>query len=125
MALDHSRLGVEKKLLENKLGRIFAKLENLANKSGCLLYFLYITSEVKEYYEALFLSYRPPDLRQLAVSFTIFQDKKRDYREKSEKHLFSLLAFLNNWLNFRVRGQFGIKMLIVLGHSDINTTYFI
>ena len=41
------------------------------------------------------------------------------------KHLSCLLAFLNNWLNFRVRGQFEIKMLIVLGHSDINTTYFI
>ena len=63
MALDyHSRLGVE-----NKSGRFFAfdkfTLQNLANKSGCvrtnLLYFLYITSEVKEYYEALFLSYRP------------------------------------------------------------------
>ena len=62
MILDHSRLGVE-----NKSGRIFAfdkfTLQNLANKSGCvqtnLLYFLYITSEVKEYYEALFLSYRP------------------------------------------------------------------
>ena len=57
MALDHGRLGVE-----NKSGRIFTfnkfTLENLANKSGCvqinLLYFLYITSEVKEYYEALF-----------------------------------------------------------------------
>ena len=29
------------------------------------------------------------------------------------------------WLNFRVRGQFEIKMLIVLGHSDINTTFHI
>ena len=66
-ALDHSRLGVENKFLENKSGRIFAldkfTLQNLANKSGCmqtnLLHFLYITSEVKEYYEALFLSYRP------------------------------------------------------------------
>ena len=47
------------------------------------------------------------------------------YGEKSGKHLFSLLAFLNNWLNFRVRGHFEIKMLIVLDHSDINTTYFI
>ena len=40
-------------------------------------------------------------------------------------HLFSILAFLNNWLNFRFRGQFEIKMLIVLGHNDINTAYFI
>ena len=85
MALDHGRLCVENKFLENKSGRIFTfdkfTLENLANKSGCvqinLLYLLYITSEVKEYYEALFLSYRPPDLRQLAVSFTIFPDCTR------------------------------------------------
>ena len=38
-------------------------LQNLANKSGCvqtnLLYFLFITSEAKQYYEALYLSYRP------------------------------------------------------------------
>ena len=34
-------------------------------------------------------------------------------------------VFLKNWLNFRVRGQFEIKILIVQGHSDINTTYFI
>ena len=62
MALDHSRLGVE-----NKSDRIFAfdkfTFQNLANKPGCvqtnLLNFLYITSKVKEYYEALFLSYRP------------------------------------------------------------------
>ena len=72
MALDHGRLGVENKFLENKSGRMFTfdkfALENLANKSGCvqinLLYFLYITSEVEEYYEVLFLSHRPPDLRQ-------------------------------------------------------------
>ena len=34
-------------------------------------------------------------------------------------------VFLNNWLNFCVRGQFEIKILIVRGHSDINTTYII
>ena len=49
----------------------------------------------------------------------------RDYREKNENHLFSLLAFLINWLNFHGRNQFEIQMFIVLGHSDINTTYFI
>ena len=59
MALDHSRLG-----LENESGQFFAigkfNLQNLANKSGgmqtSLLYFLYITSEMKRRYEALFLS---------------------------------------------------------------------
>ena len=49
----------------------------------------------------------------------------RDYGEKSEKHLSFPPVFLNNWLNFRVWGHFEIKMLIVLGHSDINTKYFI
>ena len=38
-------------------------LQILANKSGCVqtnvLFFLYTTSEEIEYYEALFLSYRP------------------------------------------------------------------
>ena len=45
-----------------------------------------------------------------------------DYGEKGEKHLSSLLVFLNNWLNFRVRDHFEIKMLIARGHSDIQTT---
>ena len=40
MALDHGRLSVENKFLENKSGRIFTfdkfTLENLANKSGCV-----------------------------------------------------------------------------------------
>ena len=49
----------------------------------------------------------------------------RNYGEKSEKHLSSPSVFLNNRLNIRVQGQFRIKMLIVLGHSDISTTYFI
>ena len=51
MALDHSRLGVAGSWKTNQI------------EYGCvqtnLLYFLYITSEMKEYYEALFLSYRP------------------------------------------------------------------
>ena len=38
------------------------------------------------------------------------------------KSLSSLLVFLNDWLNFCVRDQFEIKMLITRGHSDINTT---
>ena len=52
MALDHRRLG-----LENKSGQIFCFWQVYFTKS-CqtnLLYFLYITSEVKQHY----LSYRP------------------------------------------------------------------
>ena len=64
MALDHSRLGLENKFLENKSGWIFCFQQVYFPKSyqqiwGCvnldLLYFLFITSEVKQY----FLSYRP------------------------------------------------------------------
>ena len=47
----------------------------------------------------------------------------RDHGEKSEKHLSFPPVFLNNWLNSCVRGQFEIKMLIVLDHSDINPTF--
>ena len=47
-------------------------LQILANKSGCvqtnLLFFLYTTSEEKEYYEALFLPYRP-QLREIRYKY--------------------------------------------------------
>ena len=46
---------------------------------------------------------------------------KRDHGKKRS----SSPVFLNNWLNFRVWDKFEIKILIVLGDSDINTTYFI
>ena len=70
MALDHSRLGLKNNFLENKSGRIFCVRQVYFTKS-CqqiygrvitnLLYILYITSEVKQYYETLLkvLSYRP------------------------------------------------------------------
>ena len=67
MALDHRRLIRPGK--KNQAG-LFAfdklTLQNVAKKSGCVRVnqpfipvHLYITSEVKQYYEALFLSYRP------------------------------------------------------------------
>ena len=50
-----------------------------------------------------------------------------DYSEKTEKYLSSwglssLLAFLNNWLNFCVRGQFEIKILI---QSNLDYPYYL
>ena len=65
MAVDYSRLGLEK-----KSGRIFSVRQVCFTKSwktnlGAFkptfytFYNLCITSEVKQYYEALFLSYRP------------------------------------------------------------------
>ena len=67
---DHSRLGlVKNKFLENiQIGRIFCAWRQVYFTKFCpkiwwrvnlsLLYFLYIRFEVKQYYEALFLSYR-------------------------------------------------------------------
>ena len=61
MALDHRRLDLEKKFLENKSGQSFCFRQVYFTKScqqirECnLLYFLYITSEAKQYC----LSYRP------------------------------------------------------------------
>ena len=56
MAFGHSRLGLENCFLENKSGRIDCVRQVYFTKScqqsGCvsnLLYFLYITSEVKQY----------------------------------------------------------------------------
>ena len=64
MALDHPRLiWPGKKIRSNFFAFDKFTSQNLANKSGCvltnLIYHLYITSEGKQYYEALFLSYRP------------------------------------------------------------------
>ena len=65
MALDYSRLGLENKFLGNNQAEFFAfdkftcqQIWRRVNQPFILLY-LYITSEVKQYSEALFLSYRP------------------------------------------------------------------
>ena len=65
MALDYSRLGLENKFLGNNQAEFFAfdkftcqQIWGRVNQPFILLY-LYITSEVKQYSEALFLSYRP------------------------------------------------------------------
>ena len=59
MALDSSRLGLENKLLENKSGRIFCVRQVCFTKSCQPIWGCVITSEVKKYYETLYLSYRP------------------------------------------------------------------
>ena len=108
-----------------------------------LLYFSYITSEVKEYYEVLFLSYRPPDLRQLAVSFSIFQDKFHSYNSGSQKHTWafnetvqkiskitytassqapSLQRNFNRVIRFNIiKNLLFIFYLQVYDHHDVNT----
>ena len=66
MALDHSRLGLEKEFLENKSSRIFCARQVHLTKSCQQLwervnqhFILFYTSHLKQKYEALFLSYRP------------------------------------------------------------------
>ena len=100
MALDHSRISLENKFLENNSGRIFCFRQVYFTKScqqiwGCviqLFILLYITSEVKQYY----LSYRP---RTDRVSFSFvkkhFKGNKgrrkeltiRGHRKKSEPQM--------------------------------------
>ena len=66
-ALDHNRFCLENKLLENKSGLIFCfrpvyfkkSCQEIWVRANQPLYFLYITSDVKQYYEELFVSYRP------------------------------------------------------------------
>ena len=55
-------------------------------------------------------------------------DKKLCQLQLSKLHELTCQILTNrsilliDWLNFRVRDQFEIKMLIARGHSDINTT---
>ena len=90
MALDHSRLGAENKFLENKSGRIFAfdksTLKNLANKSGCVQ-----TSHLR-WKSTMRRCFYHTDLRQLAVSFTIFQDKLHSFSIQDHRSTRGLLA---------------------------------
>ena len=104
MALDHSRLGLENKFLENKSCRIFFAfdrftLQILANKSEGvqtnLLYFLYITSEVKQY----FLSYRPRTEYGISQFFNVQDDQSWAFSETVQKiskitHTASRFSFL-------------------------------
>ena len=92
MALDHSRLG-----LENKSGRIFCVRQVYFTKS-CqqiwgrvknLLYFLYITFEVKQYYKAPFFFIQTSDRMQY---FTILQYKLHSFNIRDDRSTRGLLA---------------------------------
>ena len=89
VALDHSRLGLENKFLENKSGRIFLRSTGLLYKflptnlrvQTNLLYFLYITSEVKQY----FLSYRPRTEYGISQFFNVLDDQSWAFSETVQK----------------------------------------
>ena len=100
MALDHSRLGLENKFLENKSGRIFLRSTGLLYKSlptnlRVCIYFLYITSEVKQY----FLSYRPRTEYGISQFFNVQDDQSWAFSETVQKiskitHTASRFSFL-------------------------------
>ena len=68
-----------------------------------------------------YINFPPEPICQILTNQSIKIDVQGDHGKKRS----SPPVFLKNWLNFRVRGQFEIKILIVRGHSDINATYFI
>ena len=81
MALDHSRLGLENKFLENKSGRFFCvrqvyvikSCQPIWSRGTILLYFLYIPSELKQY--TMRRSFYHTGLRQNAI--TVFHNFAR------------------------------------------------
>ena len=85
MALDHSRLGLENKFSENKSGRIFLRSTgllykfNTTNLEVCkpTFYTFYTSSEVKQYHEALFLSYRTRTDHNFAIQIVLIQHSGR------------------------------------------------
>ena len=94
--LGHSRLGLVNKFLENKSGRIFWVRQVYFTKSWQQIWgvltnlssFLYIKSEVKQYYEALFVSYRP----LTNAIFTILQYKLHSLDIEDDRSTRGLLA---------------------------------
>ena len=88
--LDHSRLGLENKFLEKTSGSIFLRSTGLlykflpTNLRVCrpnLLYFLYITSEVKQY----FLSYGPQAEYGISQFFNVQDDQSWAFSETVQK----------------------------------------
>ena len=62
----------------------------------------------------------PQELTSQILTKNIKLDVERDKRVAMMRKDLPRMYFLKNWLNFRVRGQFEIKILIARGHSDIN-----
>ena len=86
MALDHSRLGLENKFLENKSGQIFCVRHVYCTKSCQQIWwhvnqpFILFIHQIwgKQYYEPLFLSYRL-QIECRDAGFTILQDKLHSF----------------------------------------------
>ena len=104
MALDHSRLGLENKFLENKSGRIFLRSTSLLYKflptnlrvcKPTFYTFYTYSSEVKQY----FLSYRPRTEYVISKFFNVQDDQLWAFSETVQKiskitHTASRFSFL-------------------------------
>ena len=99
MALDHSRLGMENKVLETKSGWIFASTSLLCkilptNLGACkATFYTFYTSHLR-WKSTMRRCFYHTDLRQLAVSFTIFQDKLHSFNIQDHRSSRGLLAKL-------------------------------
>ena len=91
MALDHStEIRPGKQIRPNFLRSTSLLYKILpTSRETNLLYFLYITSEMKQHHEALFLSYRPRCSMQY---FTILQYKFQSFNIQDDRSTRGLLA---------------------------------
>ena len=113
MALDQSRLGLKNKFLENKSGRVFCFRQVCLIKScqpiwwrvTILLYFLYITSELKQYTMRRCFTIQASDRMQLfLLYFTILQDKLHSFNIQDDRSSRGLLArAFKNFQNHLIR----------------------
>ena len=97
MTLDHSRLGLENKFWENKSGRIFCvwlvyftkSCQQIWGRVNQRFIHFYIKSEVKQYYEALFLIVQTSHKMQY---FTILQYKLHSFHIQDDRSTRGLSA---------------------------------
>ena len=141
MALDHSRLGLENKFLENKSGRIFCVRQVYFTKSCQQIWwrvnqpFMLFIHRIsgKQYYEALVLSYRPRTeysfhnfARQIALiqhnrntRFLCITNYRIDHIIKRFHEENSIMSGLLNQNNLLLCGMQGLLMFDM--HSILST----
>ena len=125
MALDHNRLGLENKFLENKSGRIFLRSTSLLYKIlptnlevSKPTFYTFYTSHLREYYEALYLSYRPRTKCSISQFFktnctqSIFTTINRGLLAKLFKQYTASRFSLSTSAKFAVRAVWSVWMNI-------------
>ena len=113
MVLDHSRLG-----LENKSGRFFCVRQVYFTKSCQQIWvrvnqpfilLIHDTFKVKEYYEALFLSYRPQTKRSISQFFrtncthSIFLASNHPWAFSETVQKISKITYTTSWFSLSTK----------------------